>query len=234
MHQLLIQLSTTTYPCEIKPSHRARYLRIKLTHTGELSVVVPTGVDDTQVKAFVLSQTQWIERKLNGLSPIISKPKELCLLYVDETWLIDYAPDNHLAYITVKALDNYSLECSGAVENAALLKKALGKWLKQKAERIIPNRLAVLSELHGFHFNRVTIRGQKTRWGSCSSSKNISLNYKLLFLEPALVDYVLIHELCHTIEMNHSSKFWQLVADCDEDYKRHDKLLNQASRWIPL
>ena len=234
MQQLLVQLSGKTYPCEIKHSKRARYLRIKLTNTGVLSVVVPSGVQINQVKTFVSSQTQWIERKLKCLSPVNNKPNELRLTYLDETWNIEYLRDQQLASVYVKTKDNFQLECNGSVDDTELLHSALGKWLKQKAEQVIPSRLSVLSELHGFHFNRVTIRGQKTRWGSCSSSKNINLNYKLLFLEPALVDYVLIHELCHTLEMNHSSRFWELVADCDENFKQHDKALNKVARSIPL
>jgi predicted metal-dependent hydrolase len=68
-------------------------------------------------------------------------------------------------------------------------------------------------------YNRVSIRGQKTRWGSCSSDKNINLNYKLLFLEPEFVKYIIIHELCHTIHLNHSREFWQLVGDFYPDYR---------------
>lgn len=234
MAQILLQLEDRTYPCEIVNSKRARYLRIKLTNTGSLSVVVPKGVGANQVKAFVLSQRDWVERKLKGLSPVDKKPNELKLAYLDETWVVEYQPHQQLTSLKANSTDDLTIQCIGAVDDIALLHKVLGQWLKSKAEQVIPDRLAALAELHGFHFNRVTIRGQKTRWGSCSSSKNINLNYKLLFLEPPLVDYVLIHELCHTLEMNHSARFWNLVSDCDENYKQHDKALNKIARTIPL
>jgi predicted metal-dependent hydrolase len=232
--QIILQLEDKTYPCEIVHSKRARYLRIKLTNTGALSVVVPKRVGGDQVKAFVLSQTDWVEQKLKGLSPVNNRPNELELTYIDEIWAVEYHVDQQLTSLQAYTKDASTIQCFGAVDDIALLHKVLGQWLKGKAEEVIPDRLAALAELHGFHFNRVTIRGQKTRWGSCSSSKNINLNYKLLFLEPPLVDYVLIHELCHTLEMNHSARFWELVADCDVNYKQHDKELNKIARTIPL
>ena len=234
MAQIILQLEDKTYPCEIVHSKRARYLRIKLANTGALSVVVPKGVGENQVKAFVLSQTDWVEHKLKGLSPVNNKPSQLKLTYLDEIWAVEYHADQQFTSLQAYSKDDSTIQCVGAVNDTALLHKVLGQWLKGKAEKVIPERLAELAELHGFHFNRVTIRGQKTRWGSCSSSKNINLNYKLLFLEQPLVDYVLIHELCHTLEMNHSARFWDLVADCDANYKQHDKALNKIARSIPL
>ncbi len=232
-----MQLTNQSYPCEITHSNRARYLRLKLSHTGTLNVVVPRGVSLSDVEAFVVSQSGWIEAKLKELNSQacqFTKPEQLNLLYLDESWNLAYLPDAKSQTLKLRVNGDYKLDCSGRVDDADLLRKVLGKWLKHKAEQVIPKRLENLAERHGFHFNRVTIRGQKTRWGSCSSQKNINLNYKLLFLEAAVVDYVLIHELCHTIEMNHSRRFWDLVADCDANYKQHDKLLNAFSRTIPL
>ena len=231
-----VQLSDQCYPYTLVKSKRARYLRLKLAQTGELSLVVPNGVSLAKAHAFVASQATWLESKLQTLSPEAlkpwAKPKVLDLAYLEECWTIKYFPQASGSIILRTSAGQ--LECYGDVDDAELLKKTLGRWLKAKAEKVLSSRLKCLAEQHGFHYQRLTIRGQKTRWGSCSSKKNINLNYKLLFLDQALVDYVLIHELCHTIEMNHSSRFWALVADCDANYKAHDKQLNQASRSIPL
>lgn len=237
MAELIIQLENQTYTCEIKHSKRARYVRLKLSHTGILSVVVPAGVGMRTVREFVASQSSWIDRKLQNLTPtdsLLGKPVKLELIYLDERWDIEYLPDLLMQSVSVKAKGSSILQCIGQVDDISLVKKAIGQWLKKKAEQIIPYRLATLAEYHGFHFNRVVLRGQKTRWGSCSSQKNINLNYKLLFLEANLVDYVLIHELCHTVEMNHSGRFWALVSDCDADYKYHDKQLNRVAKTIPI
>jgi predicted metal-dependent hydrolase len=83
-------------------------------------------------------------------------------------------------------------------------------------------------------FATASIRGQKTRWGSCSSRQTISVNCKLLFLPSELVRYVLIHELCHTVHLNHSAAFWALVAQKEPDYQQLDAGLRDARYHVPL
>ena len=87
----------------------------------------------------------------------------------------------------------------------------IAKVMRVEAMRILPERLASLSCRHGFQYAGVTIRITKTRWGSCSSKKQISLSASLMQLPDHLIDYVLLHELCHTVEMNHSDRFWALM-----------------------
>ncbi len=83
---------------------------------------------------------------------------------------------------------------------------------KQAAERLILKKIAQFNQSYQFRFNRVSIRNQKTRWGSCSSQGNLSFNYKIIFLPERMIDYIVVHELCHLKELNHSAKFWHLVA----------------------
>ena len=99
------------------------------------------------------------------------------------------------------------------------------KKLRERAKRYLPKRLFVLAKEFGFSYDRVRLSHASTRWGSCSSSGTISLNIGLMKLPEVLIDYVLIHELAHTREMNHSVKFWEIVEGCDRDYKRHRKAL---------
>ncbi len=84
-------------------------------------------------------------------------------------------------------------------------------FLRKEAKRLLPERLAHLAKTHGFKFTDIKIQSSKTRWGSCSSRGSINLSYFLLTLPPHLVDYVLLHELCHTVEMNHGNRFWELM-----------------------
>jgi len=85
------------------------------------------------------------------------------------------------------------------------------KALRKKAVEYLPERLRILAGLHGFTYNSIRISKSKSRWGSCSSKKNIGLSLFLMNLSSHLIDYVILHELCHTIEMNHSHKFWELL-----------------------
>lgn len=84
-------------------------------------------------------------------------------------------------------------------------------FLRKEAKRLLPSRLSQLASLHGFTYKDVKIQSSKTRWGSCSAKKNVNLSFYLLLMPAHLVDYVMLHELCHTKEMNHSDRFWKLM-----------------------
>jgi len=103
----------------------------------------------------------------------------------------------------------------------------LEDWLKKIAKEYIVQRTGELANQLGFKFNKIRIKGQKTRWGSCSSKKNLNFNWKLILTSKVCVDYVIIHELAHTKEMNHSKNFWDLVEQCMSDYKVHRKTLKK-------
>ncbi len=90
---------------------------------------------------------------------------------------------------------------------------------KKKAYELISGRISYFNQTGEYPVGQVSIKNQKTRWGSCSSKKNLSFNYKLLFLPPNLRDYIIIHELCHLKEMNHSKNFWSLVSQKVPNYK---------------
>ena len=93
----------------------------------------------------------------------------------------------------------------------SIIRTGVERAMRMEAKRILPKRLASLAEKHRFSYSGVSIRSSKTRWGSCSTHGNISLSYFLMTLPGDLIDYVLLHELCHTKEMNHSARFWQLM-----------------------
>lgn len=94
------------------------------------------------------------------------------------------------------------------------------KVLKMQAEEVFPARAAFYAGKMGISYGRITIRRQKTRWGSCSQSGNLNFNCLLMLAPPGVIDYVVVHELCHRIEMNHSPRFWKLVEEVYPDYGR--------------
>ncbi len=104
---------------------------------------------------------------------------------------------------------------------------------KKEALWVFTVRLLELNAHYQFSYKRVSIRNQKTRWGSCSKSGTLSFSYRLLFVSPEVRDYVLVHELCHTREMNHSKKFWSLVALTTPNYKLLRRKLFKLATTTP-
>lgn len=100
---------------------------------------------------------------------------------------------------------------------------------KEAARVFVHERLAHYNAHYGFTYRRVAIRDQKTCWGSCSEKGNLNFNYRLLFLPPELADYVIIHELCHLGELNHSKAFWVLVAQACPEYAAHRRELQRLT-----
>ncbi|MBI5728623.1 MAG: M48 family metallopeptidase [Candidatus Magasanikbacteria bacterium] len=96
---------------------------------------------------------------------------------------------------------------------------------KHRARQFVHQKISELNAHYNFSFNRVAIKNHSTRWGSCSKQKNLNFNYRILFLSNELADYVIVHELCHLREMNHSKKFWALVAHVVPDFKERWKQL---------
>lgn len=96
---------------------------------------------------------------------------------------------------------------------------------KDKAYELVMTKLAEFNQIYNFKYNKVSIKNQKTRWGSCSSKSNLNFSYKIALIPEHLVNYLIVHELCHLGEFNHSQKFWSLVARTIPDYKNSRKEL---------
>ncbi len=96
---------------------------------------------------------------------------------------------------------------------------------KEKARQLVLSRLNYFNQFYKFNYKRVSIRDQKTRWGSCSHKLGLNFNYRLVYLEPELVDYLVVHELCHLREMNHSPRFWLLIERTLPNYRELRKKL---------
>ena len=105
---------------------------------------------------------------------------------------------------------------------------------REAARELVKEKLTHFNQFYNFKFNKVFIKRHKRRWGSYSSKRNLNFNYKIIFLPPALADYLIVHELCHLGEMNHSKKFWTLVAHTTKNYKFLNKKLKKTVIRAPF
>lgn len=104
--------------------------------------------------------------------------------------------------------------------------------MTRQAKEVLPQRVAYYAPLLGVDYGRITIRHQKTRWGSCSSKGNLNFNCLLMVVPPEVLDYVVVHELCHRKEMNHSARFWAQVEKIIPDYKTHRQWLKDHAHAL--
>ncbi len=112
------------------------------------------------------------------------------------------------------------LDLFKSMDSGAVRKFSRGDYLKhkEKALEIIKERIAFYGEIYRCSFNRICVKNQRTRWGSCSKKGNLNFNYKIIFLPEILRDYIIVHEMCHLNELNHSPKFWALVGRVFPNY----------------
>lgn len=111
-------------------------------------------------------------------------------------------------------------------------KQILLLWLKKESKNFIQRRAKAFAASYDFKFAKVAIRDQSTRWGSCSSQGNLNFNWRLYLAPIEILDYVIIHELSHTKQMNHSQKFWDIVESILPDYKERRKNLREIEKYL--
>lgn len=222
---------------QLRISPRATRMRIDVSASRGVIVVVPEGTPDAAVRRFVNDKRSWIDRARDRVTAEAelydrAEPGELPRRLRLRALEADYP-------VRFEAGERARVECNGqrvlvrGGSNAAEQRAALVAWLKRRGREHLPPWLGRLARAHGFEYRRVAVRGQRTRWASCSGRGTISLNFKLLFLPRPLVDHVLLHELAHTRHLNHSDHFWRLLARLDPDAGRHHRALTRARRWLP-
>ena len=221
----------------VRESGRAKRLSIKVFPRGRVEVVVPKRTKSADVREFVEAHSDWIKKARQQFAEDYSPepfalPATICLDGIERQYEVVYEPA--VGAKTVKYRCNgLKVVLSGRTADEKLCVGALKRWLTGLAKTEYLPRLGGLSTLTDNAFKKMHVRGQRTCWGSHSSTGTISLNYCLLFLDPEHLRYVMVHELCHAKHMNHSKRFWRLVAQFEPNYKRLDTDLNSSWKKIP-
>ena len=206
-------------------------------------VVVPRGFDWSGIPAILEAKRAWIartaaemERRPSLLEPAESLilPENVELRFVGQEWRVEYRPGG-TGSVSVQAREvgDRLVRVTGGVADDGACRAALARWVMRKGRDLLVPAAAETARAHGFQVGCISIRRQKSRWGSCSRHGALSLNANLVFLPAELVDYVILHELCHTVELNHSARFWQLIGSIDPDYRDKRKRLRSASNLVP-
>jgi len=224
-------------PYRVRVSPRAKRVRLVVAPGLGLTVVTPSGFDPGLVPNIVTDRLEWINHHLERLATHAAPPPppvdRVELRAVGYALAVRYR-NADAGSVRARRCGPASLEVSGDIQRRDLVDAALRVWLKKEAQTLLPPLLAGLARDFGLGYSSVTVRLQRTRWGSCSAKGGISLNARLLFLPPELARYVLAHELAHTRHLNHSAKYWRFLASIDPDAQASDRALKHARRFVPV
>ena len=203
-----------------------KYARICIKQDMTVSVTVPHRYSQLQIRDLIDKKSGWINKhieKLKSRSESIPKPDENSVLYFGEIYKVEYSGRGRNAFIVDR--DNHIIY-SGVSPSENILFENL---LRNQARLVIEDKLRVFSMIYSFSYNRVFIKAQKTRWGSCSSRMNLSFNWKLIHAPESAIEYVVIHELVHTKIPNHSKEFYVRVEEIFPEWKTARKWLRSFS-----
>ena len=223
-----VTLNGQTISYILKRSPRAKHVRFEMKRESGLTVVIPKSYEVGHLPGLLGAKQGWILSNLEKYSEVQSlrARKELksgdTVPYLGRDLEL-VAQQNHENACSVKLERNTMVVNLTSTDSR--LNTVLEQWYRMQAAKLLKKRADKLSAQLGLNYNRLIIRGQKTRWGSCSHKGNLSFNWKLIMAPEPVIDYVIIHELTHLKEMNHTKRFWQLVAEHCPQWREHRKWL---------
>ncbi|GAB6158391.1 SprT family zinc-dependent metalloprotease [Desulfotomaculum varum] len=232
-----IQLGEHLVPYRLKRSSRAGRVYLKIRPEEGLEVVVPARYPLAHLPSLIKSRQTWILQKLALMSQRAGQMKANRLAERQEVRLLG----QYYRLVTVFQEGPPAVELVGDKIIVMLpqnlqdkLTQVLENWLRQQARVIIMERVELAVKKMNITYNQVFIKDQKTRWGSCSNRGNLNFNYRLVMAPLPVIDYIVVHELAHLVEMNHSKKFWALVENVCPDYRTHRQWLKEHGAELTL
>lgn len=225
----------------VRVSARARRVNLCVRPATGLEVVVPKRFRTSRIPDILEANSAWIERALTqwqlSRAAMLADfpPKVLKLRGIGREIRVQYRrrKQTRRAGQPDVLLEDDSLLISGDIDDEAAIARALEAVVRGVAAELLPTRLSEEARRCRLQYAKVTVRGQRSRWGSCSSAGNISLNYKMLFLPERLLRYVLCHELAHLRHMNHSPAYWRCLESMMPGARGLDAELSRAGALVP-
>ncbi|HEY3347373.1 MAG TPA: SprT family zinc-dependent metalloprotease [Nitrospirota bacterium] len=216
----------------LRRSARSRNVWLRFGIGTGLEVVAPMRMSMVSLESVIAKKSRWLLNQLDraGVAERVRKAREprdgavLPYMGTEYTLRVELAED---ASVRISGDEIHAALPDASVEN---LREVLREWYKKMARVVIPERVNQLS--NGKKVGSVSIRDQKTRWGSCSSKGNLSFNWRLAMAPPRIIDYMIIHELCHLDQPDHSAKYWAKVEKLCPDYKEREAWLKEHGRGL--
>lgn len=226
-------------PLTIKYTQRRGSIAFKVFAEG-VTVYAPKGTPQQAINTLIKERAQWInqawesaqEKAQNSYRRLYQTGETFPFLGEDYPLSIIKTDRAHIELDTGELCIDLPISDSTDIQQQC--EPLVAAWLQQQAEEYLPPRLSQWAEVTGWQPHSLKIRDYKSRWGSCDRFGRLTLNNRLMMAPEAVIDYVLIHELAHLKELNHSSRFWSLVATFCPDYKTHNQWLKKHSAKLQL
>ena len=235
IQEAVLKFGDVVLYCSIMRNNRASRISVRVISKDKIVLTIPLHESVSKGRDFVQNKWDWIREKTREMPAtidILSFVAENSTIWLDDRprslkFLISDSPQKIHYHIEA---DSIFLSLPKVGNNEELLLSFLVKL----AKIYLPKRLKYCAEKVGMKYSRVRVGNQRSRWGSCSSRRVISLNWRIIFLEHEIGDYVLFHELAHLKHMNHSAKYWNLLDDWVGEAKKMDKRLSNRGKHLML
>jgi predicted metal-dependent hydrolase len=232
MGKFEITLDGKNIPYSLKRSSKAKLIWLDIKRQTGLTVTIPQKYSLKYLPDYLQSNAKWILRNFEKYcsAPLAELSAEVhpsnTINYMGRCLTITHRARSTGTNAVTLARDQIILRLNGSLSTTEL-----EHWMRTQAAKVIKNKVAIFAGQMGLIYNRVVIRDQKSRWGSCSCLKNLNFNWRLIMAPEPVLDYVIIHELCHLKEMSHSRSFWNIVAQyCPKWHEYRDWLDSHNSQ----
>lgn len=207
-------------------------LALTINEKGELIVHAPKNMPMFEIVNFIEKKEDWISQKTESINDILTKNKNIVeyreIFFLGKRYKVVETKGVDSPYITKDSI------LIGQCKTQTKKQKMLKDWYLQNVDDVLMPRVQKLVEFMKLKYKSINIINSKAKWGMCDSKQNLYFNWKLLMLSPEIVDYVIIHELSHLLELNHSPKFWRIVGAVLPNYKHSKDIINRCGFLIKL
>jgi predicted metal-dependent hydrolase len=219
---------------------KRKTIGIKIEPPGKITAMVPLRTSQKVILESVKSKAPWIIKKLDYInsSPQFQVlPKEYrngeVFLFLGKEYPLVVEVDSSRTTMRAEIVEG-NLKVQTPVDDKEAIKMLVEKWYRHVAKNVFNMRIKLYQPYIPVVPNRVVIKEQKSRWGSCSSKNNLNFNYRAVMAPLSVIDYLIVHEMCHLVHLNHSPDFWRLVESILPEYRHHREWLKQNGRQLTL
>ena len=225
----MITLANHPLTYQVIYQKKRKHLQLRILSTTQLEIIAPNKFPKSHIEQIIHEKTNWIIKKIQHLTVIKANPTNKSIthgqtiLYLGHPHLLHFIKGN-IPHPTIH-LDHQQIIITMPVENTLAAESLVKEWYCSAARTLLLAKTTFWAKEINVQPQRITIKEQKTRWGSCSSRGNLNYNWRIIMAPPEVIDYLVIHELCHLRVLNHSSLFWKEVGRFSPKFKEHREWL---------